>query len=217
MISLSELYEDLQPLDGAQTASQATEVMKSAGFNCLPMAEQGGRYAGMVRHAKALRAKPMTPCASIVEEAEPLHADLAPIEALSLFSQTDDDLVACIDRAKNFVGAVSRKDIVRLTAALTATGPDGASICVSMKEREYSLARIASIVEQCGASVLSATTDRSVGDIQLLLKISSPEATAVCEALERHGIEAYAYGEAETADDNLLRRNYNELMMYLNV
>ena len=217
MISLSQQYLDVAPILSGQTVREALEVMEAEGYNCVPLTGTDGRYVGMVRRAAALRSEPSSRCSDIVEEAEPLNADMSPLDALALFAENDDDLLACVDRHRGFVGAVSRKETLRLAAILTASGPGGATIGVSLNPKDYSLTRIASIVEQCGVSILSVTTERRRSETFLLMKISSTEATAVCEALERHGYEAYAFGEAEAADESLLRKNYDELMMYLSV
>ena len=69
-------------------------------------------------------------------------------------------------------------------------------------------------MEQTGAKLLSMVTERSADFVVITIKTNQLDALPIIESLERFGYETMFWDQKSQYIDSL-RRNYNELMKYL--
>ncbi len=94
----------------------------------------------------------------------------------------------------------------------------GVILFIALKDMDYSLARIAHIVESNGVSILSSYifTRKDTGSIELTLKVNREDLSPVIQSLERHDYEVTSFfQEASHLED--LKGRYDELMRYINI
>ncbi len=97
--------------------------------------------------------------------------------------------------------------------------PESRRLLVGCPAHDFSASRLAHAVEDCDARLLNLNvTSLSFADAPLTvaLRVSHRDPARVARSLERYGYTVLAL-EANDAPDSQLRRNYDELMRYLEI
>jgi len=100
---------------------------------------------------------------------------------------------------------------------LAVINQPGGILVIRLKDMDYSLARIAHIVESNDVKILSSYifNRKDTGVIDLTLKVNREDLSPVIQSLERNDYEVVAsFYEATQSDD--LKGRYDELMRYIN-
>lgn len=207
---------EAEPVSSAEPAAAGVAKVLRSGRDRLPVSDVGGRYVGMLSPTADTGA---ATCADEATMAEPAAASDAPQSLLRLFAEQDSDTVAVVDRGGNTVGVADRLLTLRLMATLVGADAPGATIAVTMRQADYEVGRLTSTVEMAGARILSLTSSSEDGTATAYVRIAQQDPFPVIESLERHGYDATAFtgGYSADAEDDILRRNYNSLMDYLNI
>ena len=95
----------------------------------------------------------------------------------------------------------------------------GGIIVLELNNHDYSLAQIARIVEDNDAKILSSYITSSVHSIKIevTLKINRSDLTSIIQTFLRFGYTIKASYQSNDRNEDLLRKNYDQFMMYLNV
>ena len=95
----------------------------------------------------------------------------------------------------------------------------GGIIVLEMNSHDYSLAQIARIVEDNDAKILSShvlSVAHSI-KIEVTLKINRMDLTSIIQSFQRFGYVIKASVHGYNRNEDVLRDNYDQFMMYLNV
>ncbi len=192
------------------------KAIAKAARESLPVIDEAGTYLGMLHLSTTTDSD--LPCTADIEADEPLRANDSPASLLRLLSENEGDTTAVIDRTGHLEGSIDRKKGLKMLSHLVATDELGSTISIRMRPSDYEIGKLTTIIEQNGAKILSLLTDRAADNIQTLIKIAQPDPYPTIEALERYGYDVFAYTDNAQQDDDsdILRRNYDELMKYLN-
>jgi len=95
----------------------------------------------------------------------------------------------------------------------------GGIVVLEMNGYDYSLAQIARIVEDNDAKILSShlkSIAHSV-NVEVILKINRVDLTSIMQSFQRYGYTIKASFHSYDRNEDVLRNNYDQFMMYLNV
>ena len=127
-------------------------------------------------------------------------------------------VVPVLDAQNHYMGVVSMMDVVRhYTDSGMLQGPGGL-IVLEMNTNDYSLSKIANIVEEENGRILNASI-ASADDkekVYVTLKINLTDLSRVISSFERHSYHIKeTHHQSEFMDD--LKNRYDALMNYLNI
>ena len=99
------------------------------------------------------------------------------------------------------------------------TGMPGAVIVLEMNAHDYSLAQIARIVEDNDAKILSShvTSLANSFKIEVTLKINQTDMSSIIRSFMRFDYTIKASFQGKNRYEDVLRENYDQFMLYLNV
>lgn len=214
MPAMEEIMLSTPTLQADQTCPLALQTLQQSGRSSLPVVSADGRYVGMLSENDCWSASPSDLCADVCRRVEAMQAD-EPLTSLArLFAEQDTDTVAVMDRNGVVVGCADRQQTLKALSHMLATDEMGCNISVRVHTADFELTRIVSIVEQTGAKLLSVVTERSADFVVITIKTNQLDALPIIESLERFGYETMFWDQKSQYIDSL-RRNYNELMKYL--
>ena len=97
--------------------------------------------------------------------------------------------------------------------------PAGGIVVLEMNAHDYSLAQIARIVEDNDAKILSSHVLSIAHSIKMevTLKINQMDLTSIIQSFQRFGYIIKASVHGFNRNDDVLRSNYDQFMMYLNI
>ena len=95
----------------------------------------------------------------------------------------------------------------------------GGIIVLELYANDYSLAHIARIVEDNDAKILSSSITPSAGSakMEVTLKINRVDVTSILQSFRRYDYTIKASYQSADRNEDILRNNYDQFMMYLNV
>ena len=90
---------------------------------------------------------------------------------------------------------------------------------LELNANDYSLAQIARIVEDNHAKILSSYITSTVDSvkIEVTLKINQVDLTSIIQTFLRYHYTIKASYQSNNHSEDVLRNNYEQFMMYLNV
>lgn len=95
----------------------------------------------------------------------------------------------------------------------------GGHIVLEMNVNDYSMAQIARIVEENGAKIWSSSVTSTANPvkIEITLKINQTDLTYIIQSFLRFDYTIKSSFQGNNRQEDILRNNYDQLMMYLNV
>jgi len=139
-------------------------------------------------------------------------------DVLKLAAQLRLTVIPVIDENENYVGSVTRDNLLNFLASETDIIEPGGILVLDLNLNDYSLSEISRIIEMAGAKVLSAftKTNADTNKIELTLKINQTQLQQVMAALNRYNyVVKESFVEPEYFED--LQQRYEGLMNYLNI
>lgn len=140
-------------------------------------------------------------------------------EIIEIVSRLKLSIMPVVDKKQRYIGVITIFDIVHEFGKLTAIENPGALFVLELNGNDYSLSQIAQIIESNDAKVLSLYVSSSADStkIEITIKISATDFSAVRQTLERYdySIKA-AFSDADKINE-MLEQRYEEFMFYLNL
>ena len=95
----------------------------------------------------------------------------------------------------------------------------GGVIVLELNANDYSLAQIARIVEDNDAKILSShvTSIPNSFKMEVTLKINQTDLTSIIQSFQRFDYTIKASFQGSNRQEDVLRKNYDHFMLYLNV
>jgi acetoin utilization protein AcuB len=147
-----------------------------------------------------------------------IHDTEHAFEVLKLAAQLRLTVIPVIDEKENYVGSVTRDNLLNFLAYETDIIEPGGILVLDLNLNDYSLGEISRVIESAGAKILSAFT-KTMADankIELTLKINQTQLQHVVTALGRYNyIVKESFVEPEYFEN--LQERYDALMNYLNI
>ncbi len=218
MIAHSLLSPSVPALSAGDTAGQALYQMAELGVEHLPVVDAEGRLLALVAEAD-LHAlpSPETPLAALaLGEPVSVAPDAHAFDAAHLMLRHDLSTLPVAGAEGAYLGAVARPDLFRQLAHMLATEEAGAIVVAEAPRRDFSLARLAYLVEQSDVRVLSASVeeDPDAGVARATLKLNVADTSRVRALMEHEGYRVAAVFDEVDAD---LQGRVDAFMRYLEV
>ncbi|MDH5396966.1 MAG: CBS domain-containing protein [Cyclobacteriaceae bacterium] len=127
--------------------------------------------------------------------------------------------IAVVDAEKNYQGVITVQDTMTAFAQSSAIQMPGGILVLSMDQRDYSLSRISSLIEENDAKILNTIVKEDENDpnkIKLTLKINTFELNRIVATLERFEYKIIARFQ-ETDVTNTEREKIDMLLRYLEI
>lgn len=140
---------------------------------------------------------------SVIELASRLQLTVIPVLAVS----------------KEYLGLITQTDLLKNYADLIAVHTPGGIIEIEVPSYDYSFSEIARIIEDTDTKVLSfyVTQEETVDVLKITIKLNREDITAVLRAFDRYDYSVTSsYSEHNTVDE-IVKKNYDALIRYLNM
>ncbi len=220
------IQKDIPFLVPSDDITRALDVVATSGYAWLPVVSTDGKFVDFVSEETLTEAEEsgVAYLADIQHNssAEGVRADSSLLSVLSALKRQKQPMVAVVDGSKTYIGCITAQTAASQAAVLLGADTSGATIAIRCGLMDYSLTRIVNVVEECDAKILSITTnpDAVSGAMSIYVKIATThQVYGIMSELERFGYQSYVLDETTPSGDEVseLRRNYDELMYYLNV
>ena len=138
-----------------------------------------------------------------------------------VISVVNEFMITCIpvlDDKQKFIGVISLQNLALNFAKITNVNEPGGILILEVKNRDYSLAQAAQIVESDNAKILSSYVygNGSKQTLDLVLKINKKDLSTIISAFDRYDyIIKNSYHESRFNED--MQDRYNQFMNYLNM
>lgn len=219
MVARDLISHDIAPLSPALTGREALQRLNESHVKHLPLVEEG-RLLGIVSEEDIFNASLGEPIGA-ASRSNKLVAALENDHALELMRAMGENRMTAmpvIGAGGAYLGLVLQYDLIRYFASTISVAEPGAVLELEMGRHDYSLAKVARLVEAEGALILSAFVSSSpdAQDLQATIKLNRHDVGGIAAALERHGYSVKEF-HAESESDSTLRERYDSLMRYLDV
>jgi CBS domain-containing protein len=218
MMTLSSLLHALEPLSTTDTVGDALLRLAASHVGTLPVVSPDGTLEAIASETLLRQqADPATPLGTLLAGA-PMSAELDThvFDAAHLMRKHGLGTLPVLGPDGGYVGLVVRQDVFAQLAHMLATEEPGAIVVLDEDRNDFSLGRVAQIVEQNGARILSVSTedDPGVGRIRVTLKLNVTDTARVRHLMAHYNHRVVAvFDEAE--DD--LEERAAEFLRYLEV
>ncbi len=140
-------------------------------------------------------------------------------EVIELVSRLNLTVVPVLDDKKNYLGLITTNDLIQYFADLMAVKNPGGIIVLELHQNDYSLIKIAEIIESNDAKILSlyiSSPDESM-KLEVILKVNRTDLTSIIHTFERFNYNIKASFMAEDEMDSLYNSRFESFMKYLNI
>lgn len=219
MIAINFIDRNISALNGKETIGEVLLLMKKLDLKELPVLENN-LYKGMISETDLIN---MDNQEGIISDI-PLHIFISVLEQCHFFEIWSNLLEAhlsCIpvvNENNDFIGCILKKTILQFYQQSFALTEPGSIIILSQRKLDYSLAKIASLVEQHDSVILSSivTETSDPENILITIKLNKTESQAIINSLQRYDMDIVDVFSEESFNDTMKER-FNLLMSYLNV
>ncbi|MGQ1785471.1 MULTISPECIES: CBS domain-containing protein [unclassified Saccharicrinis] len=128
-------------------------------------------------------------------------------------------VVPVLTNQKEYLGLITQTDLLKNFADLIAVHTPGGIVEIEVPSYDYSISEIARIIEDSDTKVLSfyLNHDEKSDTLKITIKLNREDITPVLRAFDRYDYTVTAsYSEHNTVDE-IIKKNYDALIRYLNV
>ncbi len=222
MINPNEYSLSIPVAQNKETVSSVLKKMQKNFMRALPVIEEGV-FKGIVFLKDLELLDNPTQTLSELDEDFFKQFYLLPTqhlyEALSIMYNSDLDFLPIVDEEGKLIGTLDKKNLFGILIRLTKAHTPGGMIMLNVPKKDYSIAKISSIVESENAHIISlfSSYNSETEKYFLHLKIDKEDPSRIIASLERMGydVEYYTAGN-ETPILNLQER-LQALLRFINM
>ena len=139
-------------------------------------------------------------------------------EVASIMYKLKLSVVPVLDEEHAFLGVITLYDLARRFSNLYSVHEPGGVILLEMNIHNYSMAKIAQIVESNNVKILSSFINRIPGtkNLQVTIKLNSIDLSAVQQTLIRYDYNIKAVYMDDSTLDDLYDDRFEQFMKYMN-
>lgn len=139
-------------------------------------------------------------------------------DACNVLFEQGIDIVPVVDEENNYMGVLTERSLLQAIAVCSENLQNGI-IWYQVSSNDLHLSQMAYIVEENGAHIvsLSVIPDENSTNLTVMVKLDTANVAPVVQSLERHGYSVEYSRFHSQKEESDLQRNYNNLMVYLNV
>ncbi len=211
---------DLNTVSPGDTVETVLLWMEESKLSQLPLVDEKGELQGLVFEEDLLAADPDLKIADlkVMRPVAYVKSSQHYYDVIKLLAETGLSMVPVITEEKEYLGAISLKEVIRALGGTATMSEPGAVIVLEVRQRDYSLLQIANIVEGNDCKILSSyiTSYKESEFMDVTLKLNNSNIDGVLQTFSRY---SYVVKESfqESNYQDVLRRRYDELMNYINM
>lgn len=211
---------DLPPLRPNDTVGRALDWMEEFKVRHLPVTENG-RLVGLVRDTDLVdRNDAKVPVRELMGQVElPYVREGQHIyDVMKLMAERGLTVLPVLDPTGTYLGAINEHEALRRLAEAINIGEPGSVVVLEMNQNDYSLQRIAGIVESNGAKLLSVY-NRTLPEgprMEVTLKVNREDISDILRSFERYDYFVKSTYQGSKFHEDL-RGRYDELMRFLDL
>lgn len=220
MTARDVITDEIPPLIHTDSGEKALRWMEEFKVSHLPVLKNGN-FVGLISETEILDRKDLDRTLDVLFDhlPRPYVADTVHVfEVLSKMAEHRISVLPVLDAQENYVGCTSVHQLMCLIANTGSIKEIGGIIVLEMNQIDYSMAKIAQIVESNNARILSSyimsTPDST--KLEVTLKINEMELGRIIRSFERYDIIVKATYQRSSVEDDMQFR-YDALMNYLNM
>ncbi|MBV6406058.1 MAG: CBS domain-containing protein [Flavobacteriales bacterium] len=211
---------DLPPLRPDDTVGRALDWMEEFKVRHLPVTEHG-RLVGLVRDTDLVdRNDAQAPVRELMGQVElPYVREGQHIyDVMKLMTERGLTVLPVLDPTGNYLGAINEHEALRRLAEAINLGEPGSVVVLEMNQNDYSLQRIAGIVESNGAKLLSVynRTLPEAPRMEVTLKVNREDISDILQSFERYDYFVKSTYQGSKFHEDL-RGRYDELMRFMDL
>lgn len=221
MFARQIISDNVKPIEYNATGENALLRLHDYNISQLPVVENG-IYIGLISLDEISLAKHLDEPLNLIHKflKKPyVRASSHLFEVMKLAVEYNVKVVPVLaDDSDTYLGLVTAESCLREFALLNSVQDDGAVIELSIPIRDYSLSKIAHIVEDNGATILTVFTniDQASSSVMLTLKLNTIDVQKIANAFERYGYAINGwYNDDEYTTD--LKDRYDAFIKYINI
>ena len=138
-------------------------------------------------------------------------------DIIEVLEKNNLSVVPVLDENKHYLGVIKSRKLMYTIAKSATIQSAGGVIVLEMNHHDYSLTKIASIVEANNIRILSSyiISPPNSKNIEVTLKVNKKDITTLIKEFERYEYHVSASYKEEDSTDDFLDR-YESLMRFLN-
>lgn len=221
MIAENIVSNDIPPLMPSDSGLKAVAWMEEFRINHLPIVNNR-QFLGIISEDDIFDLNsPEEPLGNHELSLSNLHVKSYQhvFDVLRVMTDHKLTLIPVVKENGEYLGSITRKEVLESIARISSVKDPGAIVILEMFQRDYSLAKIAQIVESEDGKILNLYINTHEDDplmMDLTLKINRTDLSAIKNALLRFDFKIKALYHESQFDDEL-RNRYDALMNYLNM
>jgi CBS domain-containing protein len=220
MKAIDLISKNVPSLKTSDTGGRALRLMNEFHVSHLPIVNEN-QFLGLISEEDILNTHgeedpigslPLSVLRPFIHDYEHLF------EVLKVATEFKLTIVPVIDREENYLGLITRDDLLNYFATQTDILEPGGIIVLELGINDYNLSEIVRILESNHAKILCifAGTNYDSTKMELTIKINQTELQPIISDLNRYNyVVKETFQEAEYFDN--LKERYDSLMNYLNI
>jgi len=138
-------------------------------------------------------------------------------EVMEIASRLKLSVVPVLNSMEEYVGLITIPDLLHYFSGMSAVQNSGSIIIIYTSKNDYSFAKIAQIIEENDAKILSSYMyeDNISKVIEITIKLDVQDISAIEQSLERFNYQISTAFIRESSDKEKIMKNFDSLMNYL--
>jgi acetoin utilization protein AcuB len=218
MTAKEVITEEIPPLVHTDSGEKALLWMEEFKVSHLPVLKNGN-FVGLISESDIFDQEDLGKSLDELFQHLPrpyVGVDAHIYEVLSRMEEHKISVLPILDENEQYVGCTSVHQLMTMIANTGSIKESGAIIVIELNRVDYSLSRIAQIVESDNGVVLSSyiMSSADTTKVEVTLKITGGELGRILRSFERFDIVVKASFQRSSYEDDLQFR-YDALMNYL--
>ena len=140
------------------------------------------------------------------------------LDIISIMSQNNISVVPVLDEYNKYIGSIDSVSVLKSFANISSLDKPGAVIVLEINKYDYTLSKIAQIIESNDAKVLNmfvdSTKDSSM--LEVCIKLNTNDLRSILRTFERYEYNVKSWISDDDSANKLYVERFNLLMKYLN-
>ena len=218
MRAIELITEEIPPLTHKDTGEKALRWMDELKVSHLPVLKNGN-FVGLLSESDVLDKMDLDETLDKLFDHLPrpyVFENAHIYEVLSKISEHRVSVLPVLDENEKYLGCTSVYHLLTLIANTGSIREVGGILVIEMNQSDYSMVKIAQIVEGNNAKILSSyiISSHDSTKVEVTLKINQVELSSIIRTFERYDFVIKASFQKSDTDDDIKDR-YDSLMNFL--
>lgn len=220
MHAIDLITPDIPPLRPQDEVGRALDWLEEFKVSHLPVVDNG-RLIGLVNERDLVdRNDPRSTVSDAMEQVEVpfIRGNQHVYEVMKLFTERGLTVLPVLNEMGVYLGAITEHEALKRLSEITNIHEPGSIMVLEMNQIDYSLQKIAQIVEGNDAKIMSAYSHvlPDTMRLEVTLKINREDISDILQSFERYEIQVKTTYQGSRFHDDL-RGRYDELMRFINL